>query len=117
MTFIEILGYSGVAAGVVQAGPPSGFVSGTAKELPIDETFDGHNGMLPVRQPIIGKPRTAQGQGASGQIRQLVGVGQNAKAGIVGQQMAATGQLFLRPADPGIARAQVSGRGTPAEQR
>src|SRR5439155_26380487 len=31
--------------------------------------------------------------------------------------MATTGQLFLRPANPGIARAQVSGRGAPAEQR
>src|SRR6266540_1730250 len=31
--------------------------------------------------------------------------------------MAATGQLFLRPANPGIARAQVPGRGAPAEQR
>src|SRR6266566_6535014 len=33
VTFIEILGYPRVAAGVVQAGPPSGFVSGAAKEL------------------------------------------------------------------------------------
>src|SRR6266478_1842511 len=31
--------------------------------------------------------------------------------------MAATGQLFFRPANPGIARAQVPGRGAPAEQR
>ena len=54
---------------VVQAGPPCGFVSGAAKELPIDETFDGNNGMFPARQPIIGKPGTAQGQSAGGQIR------------------------------------------------
>ena len=69
VTFIEILGYPRVAAGVVQAGPPCGFVSGAAKELPIDETFDGNNGMFPARQPIIGKPGTAQGQSAGGQIR------------------------------------------------
>jgi len=37
-------------------------------------------------------------------------------AGIVGQQMAAAGELFFCPADPGITRAQVPGRGAPAQQ-
>ena len=45
-----------------------------------------------------------------------MGVGQDAEAGIVGQQMTAAGELCFRPADPGITRAQVLA-GAPAQQR
>lgn len=116
MPFIEILRDTGVAAGIVQAGPAGGFVSRAAKQLPVDEAFHPDDGVVPASQPILGEPGTAQGQGTGGQIGQLMRVGQNAEAGVVGPEMPAAGQLFLGPADPSLTRAQVPGWGAPTQQ-
>ena len=73
--------------------------------------------MPPAGQPVLGKPGAAQAQGAAGQVGQLLGVSQDAKTGVIGEEVTAAGQLLLGPAHPRIPRAQVTGGRRPAQQR
>ncbi len=116
VALVKILSHPGKATGVIQTRPAGGLVSGATEPLTIHETFHRHNRMRPAGQPVGGEPGAAQGQRARSQIGQLLRVGQNAEAGVVGQQRAAGGQERVRPADPGIARTQVPGGRAPAQQ-
>lgn len=116
MTLVEIFGHARKTAGVIQAGPAGGLVSGAAEELAINETFDRHDGMAPARLPILGEAGRAQGQRPRSQIGQLLPVGEDAVTGVVGQEMASPLELIVVPADPLIAPGQVTGGGAPADQ-
>jgi len=95
--------------------PVGGAVTSTGEAGGVDEGFGQQEGMTVNPLPIRRETAQIQRQHPRGQIGQM-GVGQDQKPGIVGQQMQTLIVQHPWPTDPGIARAALERRRLPAEQ-
>ena len=116
VTFVEVLRLATETGRRPQELPAAGLVGGTESDLAIHETLDRDNRMAVDRQPIGRKPGTAQTQRPAREIGELLALGQDQAAAVLGQELPAGGALGGRPTQPGIAGLEMKGWSAPAQQ-
>jgi len=104
-----------IAAGVTHIAPVGGAVDGAVKTPRIDEGLQQQQRVTETLRPVPHQAAFAQGQHAGGEVRDMV-LGQDQKPAVVGDQVQAVVLVAKLPADPGVTRRALPGRGREAQQ-